>query len=433
MILFDQLFFPRPLQIANGSLCNHFMTPNINKEEGSGDSSSESATVSFDQTTAGEKDNKMATTSQKGPNGLEVDINAAKEPEIFEDALSENEKVSSSLPICCLKEGLNVKQSAANVDSWVALALTLDGRDKITKILQYLARLLTWWLAGNQSAERFKALKESLTTCRKAFRLGRSFIEFRKIQELQVPRAICVSLRQSVEPVEVLNPHENASSRKTLKEMIASIGSTKGESFFFDKVYRPLVLATCSLLQSSEGKSVASLSSPLWKTIGTAIKMAGLLGFWAGDNVSFLSSCGFLDDLRTNKNARLLRRNETSAVFSKFANRSYFLGALAGLYVNLKVYLEHRRKNLRKLQEKVDQDEGEVQASQAWEAAKAKEFSLLLALAKSCSDVLVFSNNPGIDLWMKLRGKKLNEGIHCAGGLISASTVLYNNFPSKPN
>ncbi|GAX22711.1 hypothetical protein FisN_4Hh177 [Fistulifera solaris] len=406
------------------------MTPNINEAEGPSDSSSESATATFDQATAGNKEERMATESTQESNGHSEDSNQTKEHEIFVDALSDNQKVCADLPVCCLKEGLEVKRSAANVDSWIALALTLDGRDKITKVLQYLARLLSWRLAGNPSAERFKALKESLTTCRKAFRLGRSFIELRKIQELQVPRAVGVSLRQTVEPVEIDRDNGELSSRKTLKEMIASIGSTKGKKFLFDKVYRPLVLAICSLLGSDEGSK--SLSSPLWKTLGTALKMAGLLGFWAGDNVSFLSACGFLDDLRTDKAARLNHRNETSTAFSKFANRSYFFGALAGLYVNLKIYLEYRANNSRQVQDKVD-DEGEKksQASQAWETAKAKEFSLFLALVKSCADVLVFSNNPGIDLWMKLKGKKLHEGIHCMGGLVSASTVLYNNFPNK--
>ncbi|GAX19240.1 hypothetical protein FisN_4Lh177 [Fistulifera solaris] len=374
----------------------------------------------------------MATenTQESNTNGHSKDSNQTQEPEVFVDAISDNQKVCTTFPVCCLKEGLAVKRSAADVDSWIALALTLDGRDKVTKVFQYLARLLSWWLAGNPSAERFKALKETLTTCRKAFRLGRSIIEFRKIQELQVPRAIGVSLRQTVERVEFNHENKDSDSRRTLKEMIASTGSTKGKSVLFDRVFRPLALAICSLLGSEEGNK--SFSSPLWKTLGTALKTAGLLGFWAGDNVSFLSSCGFLDDLRTDKVARQNRRNETSTAFSKFANRSYFFGALAGLYVNLKVYLEYRANNLRKVRNKVD-DEGESkgQASQAWETTKAKEFILFLALVKSCADVLVFSNNPGIDLWIKLKGKKLHEGIHCVGGLVSASTVLYNNFPNK--
>ena len=59
-----------------------------------------------------------------------------------------------------------------------------------------------------------------------------------------------------------------------------------------------------------------------------------------------------------------------------------------------------------------------------------KHFELSLALLKSCCDFMVFSNNPGIDLHLKLRGRKNHEGLHCLGGLVSASTVLYNNFPN---
>jgi hypothetical protein len=42
---------------------------------------------------------------------------------------------------------------------------------------------------------------------------------------------------------------------------------------------------------------------------------------------------------------------------------------------------------------------------------------------------MVFSNMPGIDLHKRFRGKKNHEGFHCVCGLISAGTVVYNNFP----
>jgi hypothetical protein len=55
-----------------------------------------------------------------------------------------------------------------------------------------------------------------------------------------------------------------------------------------------------------------------------------------------------------------------------------------------------------------------------------------VALAKSCCDVLVFSNNPGVDLWKRSRrGAPMHEGFHCLCGLVSASAVLYNNFPNS--
>ena len=58
-------------------------------------------------------------------------------------------------------------------------------------------------------------------------------------------------------------------------------------------------------------------------------------------------------------------------------------------------------------------------------------FVFIILSMQSCVDVMVFSNNPGIDLHLKLRGKKNHEGLHCLCGLISASTVLYDSFPNK--
>ena len=55
----------------------------------------------------------------------------------------------------------------------------------------------------------------------------------------------------------------------------------------------------------------------------------------------------------------------------------------------------------------------------------------ILPCHQSCCDVLVFSNNPGIDFHERYRGKKMNEGFHSVCGLVSAGTVLYNNFPNK--
>ena len=69
-----------------------------------------------------------------------------------------------------------------------------------------------------------------------------------------------------------------------------------------------------------------------------------------------------------------------------------------------------------------------VKYDDALKKVEQKHFELFLALLKSICDVTVFSNNPGIDLHLKLRGKKNHEGFHCLCGLISASTVLYNNF-----
>ena len=43
----------------------------------------------------------------------------------------------------------------------------------------------------------------------------------------------------------------------------------------------------------------------------------------------------------------------------------------------------------------------------------------------------VFSNMPGIDLHLKYRGKKMNEGVQSVFGITSALTVIYNNYPKN--
>ena len=62
-----------------------------------------------------------------------------------------------------------------------------------------------------------------------------------------------------------------------------------------------------------------------------------------------------------------------------------------------------------------------------------EQIIIILNLVKSCADVLVFSNNAGIDFWVKYitHGRKLNEVIHCLSGMVSAAVVLYNNYPNN--
>ncbi|CAB9518171.1 Peroxisomal biogenesis factor 11 (PEX11) [Seminavis robusta] len=291
------------------------------------------------------------------------------------------------------QDGLQKKATSWTLASWVKLALTLDGRDKITKVFQYSARMLAWWFAGQTNqVKRFKAVQASLTTRRKAYRLGRSLIEIQKIRDSGVLE------------------------------------------LFFDP--------------TTSGKNAKA--DPAWKIIGSALKMIGLLGFWAGDNVNFLTGSGLFDDYRVeSQKERIARRNQLKTQANLFANRFYFFGAVAGLVTSLRVYLTFRQTTLQAAQERLveatsrveetcDNDDDEHtkskqlwnEAKQAMDVAKEKQFSIFVTLLKSCMDVVVFSNNPGIDLHKRFRGKKNHEGFHCVCGLISATTVLYNNFPN---
>ena len=170
------------------------------------------------------------------------------------------------------------------------------------------------------------------------------------------------------------------------------------------------------------------------------------------DNLSFLTSSGFLDPITTtttssssngggdSKSSITTLRTKRKKRASEYAARCYFMGGLAGLYVNLRSFWIHRNGPLMEARRKcLDEssttrnDGGDDVSSSAQTTLKKteqKHFELFLALLKSICDVAVFSNNPGVDLHLKLRGKKNHEGLHCLCGLISAGTVLYNNFPN---
>jgi len=290
--------------------------------------------------------------------------------ENFQDVRSTCDR--QSIPVVCWKEGLALKKPMS-VDSWVLLAQTLDGRDKITKVFQYAARFLAWWLQGrSQQAQRFQSLKASLTTSRKAFRLGRTLIECQKLNRMGAFAILMWYIRDRARLPSQRDGEEDA---------------RKGTA---------------------------------WKIVGSALKTLGLLGFWAGDNVNFLASSGLFDNLRLSTPARLEMRKSLQTRASRFANRAYFFGAVAGLILNARLYLEHRREKLQRME---DDDQETV------DEAKGKEFFLFVALLKSCCDALVFSNNPGIDFWKNVVGRKFHEGVHCLAGFTSASTVLYNKFP----
>ena len=188
-------------------------------------------------------------------------------------------------------------------------------------------------------------------------------------------------------------------------------------------------------------------SAPAWKLIGSSLKLIGLMGFWTFDNVAFLTGTGFLDPFPHSssdsgkkndpKTLRLKRKKRAS----EWGARFYFMGSLAGLYVNLRGVWGHSNGALQKAKDELrrcltspstDESSSEelIQAKKKLKSAETKHFELYVALLKSICDCIVFSNNPGVDLHLKYRGKKNHEGFHCCCGLVSASTVLFGNFPN---
>jgi hypothetical protein len=381
------------------------------------------------------------------------ETNGTKTTEKPKKVVDNNPKNPSILPIVSLREGLQRKVTAWELQSWVSMALTLDGRDKITKFLQYVARLFAWWLAGTTQAQRFSSLKTSIATSRKAFRLGRTLIEYQKLRSAGIIELIGWNLKHNFPENEGEGddkPPVNSAQRAFSRRASSNIGwgpvnleesepipSPSGRKLYRSissvayRIYHPLASRL-----SATGESSLPPEDPLWKVLGSALKMLGLFGFWTADNISFLTSSGLFDNFQLDNSTRIAQRKQLSTKASLAANKFYFAGGIAGLYVSLRSYLEWREEKLRTLQDRIDvaEDEDEERAAkQAFDKAKAKQFILFLAVLKSSCDVLAFTNNPGIDLWKKHYGRSMHEGLHCLCGLISASTVMYNFFPDASN
>ena len=322
-----------------------------------------------------------------------------------------------------------------NRASLVRMILTLDGRDKFTKLVQYLCRFLAHYYSTSTSSstsqtsdrnvlliKQFNAMKVSLTNSRKAYRLGKSFIEINKLCEMDFIQPI----RQFCSNGCCDKNQEDDNNKKSNNEK-------------------------------------ATTNHELYKIMATTIKTIGLCGFWACDNMSYLTMLGILDQQKQRHHSSVAATQNTTAnriqSLTVRANRFYFVSALSGLYVNIcsyrEFFIKHKKKNttttttmsldMKKSSTSDDDDQENhnnkdtdtnssndenEQQQQIHDDLKLlrQERILQLAIVKSCCDLLVFSNNPGIDLWYQWRQVKLNEYIHCIAGMISSITVMYNQY-----
>lgn len=291
-----------------------------------------------------------------------------------------------------IQVGLEKKQSARAIKSWAALALTLDGRDKITKVIQYTSRFLGWYLAGGTfktQSVRFTALYKALANARKGFRLGRSLIEYEKLRP--VPGMILWHLQSeedrelaSSEPKKFLThqassntglgPSTIVEEQESRRSLLHSLGSVA-----YQGMYRPLLSRMSSTMLPDDAPT-----QELWKICGTSIKILGLLFFWAGDNCNFLLSTGAFDDYNYPMEKRLKRRKQRQTYVSSKAAQAYFVGSLSGLLVNWYAYLKFHRESIAGLQN--EDNDVCYRNSENWalkvKQLKQKQFSLLLSLLK---------------------------------------------------
>ena len=330
-------------------------------------------------------------------------------PESLPEETEEVAKVAPDTPQIpvFIKAGLQRKATPFEIKSWAALALTLDGRDKITKVCQYASRFLGWWLAGsphNNQSVRFTAMYKSFANSRKAFRMGRSLIELEKIRSMGLLGLIFWHIQNSLDGNE-----ENEKSKRP-KAVVRKASSNIGwgpQTFLeeqesrptfvrslsnvaYRKMYRPLLSRMSSTFASTEKPSVE-----LWRAVGSAVKMLGLFGFWAGDNVSFLCSTGAFDNYALPQKERLEKRKNIASFATRRAAQAYFIGSLAGLLTNWYSYLVFRRDKLAKAEEHMKEAVAESlddqdKTIQQLTLVKEKQFELFLALLKVRSCFTVF-------------------------------------------
>lgn len=343
-----------------------------------------------------------------------------------------------------IRSGVQRKAPFTELKYWIALSLTLDGRDKITKVLQYTSRFLGWWYLSKATTSgiclghgrRFTSLYKSLGKSRKAFRLGRSIIEIHKISSAGLLGLFYWHLKQqyledSYKAKGDDDDNEDCTNEKC-PVSISPLFSDNTAPNLYNISHRIM-----SILSSSLGAVFPpndELRVQWWKVIGTSLKTICMFGYWMGDNANFLTSSGALDNYSLSEKNRLTRRKLWQDVTGKKANQFYFFATIIGLATNSYAYYRFQPKNalLADQQEHTGKNSSARSPSVKLTERKReeeKQFSLFLALLKSCMDVIVFSNNPGIDLHKKWRGRKNHEAIHCLCGLISASTSLYSNFP----
>ena len=259
--------------------------------------------------------------------------------------------------------------SPAGLTSWVSMASTLDGRDKITKTCAYSARLIAWYYAGSDAgtSAKFGDLKTHLTMSRKAFRIGKFLNEFEKIRVL------------------LNRPTHDPDSGSP-----AAANSLLGYQ-------KALMIAKC----------------------------AGLAGFWTAENILLLtrgSSFLYRDDPSSQKSLARTAQH--------WGARAYLMGAVAFLVQSVRDLVNHEKKIAAATSGSAGKDDDEGAATDAvLKALQVKKFSLMVSLTKSVCDCIVFSNITGVDLHRKFRGKPLSEAIVCMAGLGSAATVLFNNYP----
>ncbi|GMF24663.1 unnamed protein product [Phytophthora lilii] len=90
-------------------------------------------------------------------------------------------------------------KAAPSLDAFVQLAFCLEGRDKLSKLLQYGSRALAFYVLSadpkSDVGRRLSALYKTMQQSRKAFRLGKSLTYYQKLRALSGKKGLSEAQR----------------------------------------------------------------------------------------------------------------------------------------------------------------------------------------------------------------------------------------------
>ncbi|CAM9626655.1 unnamed protein product [Ascophyllum nodosum] len=260
------------------------------------------------------------------------------------------------------------------LESVVVTLRKLEGRDKATKMVQYVARFLYWWYASSDPALSRRAFNLFRTTqrSRKAFRLLKVLDEVVKLRQ--------IFREASVKGTGFLDYGEALNAARCL---------VMGCFWTFDNL---AYLTTTQTVNFGAERAQKGFSRSY--TVSSALYI--LLG---------------IESLRLSND----KRREVAADYAAYATDRRHVTTDCALRDSSAVQRSRQ----------------EVRLREASRRANAEHFDSWIMVLKGLADLTCAANITGVDLPMRFLGHKLNDGIIGAAGCISSLCGLYSSWPSR--
>jgi len=158
---------------------------------------------------------------------------------------------------------------------------------------------------------------------------------------------------------------------------------------------------------------------PAWLLLFKVLKHVGIGTFWVYDNFLFLNEVS-------------LSPVEPSTA-SLCTARGWFLSNLCGLITfSAEMHKAYSKRMLlaERLATEQDRDQRALLEDEM-QKFSVKQFNSFLMLVKTCCDITVSGNMPGLDIPKKLLGEKLSDGVVGILGMVSGSIICFNNWPNE--